>query len=173
MATRLLSHGKCTHAVYTLTLPHSCDAHIPLPHPPHPLSHLPTTPPSHSPTTPPSPTYHTPPLTHLSHPPSHPPTTHTLPSLRGDYVLPDPPHYLEDCVWPEYEKQKKELENDASVSKHKRNNTSLLYQQCSLICSSCAEFLDGGSSLKFLVQEAEAFVRSCMQQLTATDHPAS
>lgn len=57
--------------------------------------------------------------------------THTPPSLRGDYVLPDPPRYLEDYVWPEYVKQKKELEKDASVRKHMRNKTSFLYQQCS------------------------------------------
>ena len=44
--------------------------------------------------------------------------THTPPSLRGDYFLPDPPHYLEDYVWPEYEKQKNKLEKDASVSKY-------------------------------------------------------
>ena len=41
-------------------------------------------------------------------------------SLRTDYVFPDPPHYLEDYVWPAYEKQveKLKLKNETSISKN-------------------------------------------------------
>ena len=94
-------------------------------------------------------------------------------------------------MWPEYEKQKNKLEKDASVSKyiasypgsplqgrslgtrlqvHAQNISNGSFQQ---YIFSCAEFLDGSGSLKFLVQEAEAFMRSCIQQLTATDQPSS
>ena len=36
-------------------------------------------------------------------------------SLRTDYVLPDPPHYLEDYVWPEYQKQMEKLKKETSI----------------------------------------------------------